>query len=234
MIGREVADERGLTLASAPVYVARHDTAGEVVSYAMVIGQALGRRALMDLLFTLAPYKAHGPDRFARVLDNWRLHDRAKAGGASESLFLQHARSLGFSWQEFSRHRETFIATFEDQTEATRLLPVLSWVKAPAGTRQWRFDIASDPIAHSLETMLSEVHEAALSESLHPDSLLGPVTIPYFLPELSRRWPAWRPLTKGGKSNYVGPASVPMMALIHRRALLNSALIRSAEAYIDE
>ena len=31
----------------------------------------------MDLLYTLAPYKAHGPDRFARVLDNWALYDRA-------------------------------------------------------------------------------------------------------------------------------------------------------------
>jgi hypothetical protein len=81
--------------------------------------------------------------------------------------------------------------------------------------------------------MLAEVNEAAVSEAVHWDSLLGLVTVPYFLPELHRRWPAWRPLTKGGKSNYVGPASVPMMALIHRRALLNSALIRGAEAYID-
>jgi hypothetical protein len=63
MIGREIADERGLSLAGAPVYVAKHDAGRDGDSYAMVIGQALGRRALMDLLFTLAPYKAHGPDR---------------------------------------------------------------------------------------------------------------------------------------------------------------------------
>ena len=55
----------------------------------------------------------------------------------------------------------------------------------------------------------------------------------YLLPELRKNWPAWKPLVKDGKSNYIGPASVPMMALLHQRALLNSALVRSAEAWLD-
>ena len=63
--------------------------------------------------------------------------------------------------------------------------------------------------------------------------MLGLVTVPYFLPELRKNWPAWKPLVKNGKSNYIGPASVPMMALLHRRALLNSALVRSAEEWLD-
>ena len=65
------------------------------------------------------------------------------------------------------------------------------------------------------------------------DALLGLVTVPYLLPELRKNWPAWKPLVKDGKSNYIGPASVPMMALLHQRALLNSALVRSAEAWLD-
>jgi hypothetical protein len=66
------------------------------------------------------------------------------------------------------------------------------------------------------------------------DTLLGLVTLPYFQRELSKNWPAWRPLVKAGKSNYVGPASVPVMALMHRRALLNSAFVGAAERYADE
>jgi len=65
------------------------------------------------------------------------------------------------------------------------------------------------------------------------DALLGLVTVPYFLPELHKDWRAWQPLVKNGKSNYIGPASVPMMALLHRRKLLNSALVRSAEEWLD-
>jgi hypothetical protein len=63
---------------------------------------------------------------------------------------------------------------------------------------------------------------------------VGLVTLAYLQPELARRWPAWRPLVNGGKSNYIGPASVPMMALLHRRAILNSRLIRAIEAFENE
>ena len=66
------------------------------------------------------------------------------------------------------------------------------------------------------------------------DTLVGLVTVPYLQTELTRRWPAWRPLVKGGKSNYIGPASVPIMSLMHRRALLNSSLIRAVEALDDD
>jgi hypothetical protein len=36
---------------------------------------------------------------------------------------------------------------------------------------------------------------------------------------------------KDGKSNYIGPASVPVVALKHRRALLNSIFIKSVEEF---
>ena len=71
LVGRGLTDELSLSLAHAPAHGARQDLDDGTVRYALLLGQALGRRALMDLLYTLAPYKAHGPDRFARVLDNW-------------------------------------------------------------------------------------------------------------------------------------------------------------------
>src|SRR5688572_32709254 len=62
-VGRPLADELSLSLCHAPAHGVRQDLDDGTVRYAVLLGQALGRRALMDLLYTLAPYKAHGPDR---------------------------------------------------------------------------------------------------------------------------------------------------------------------------
>jgi len=233
LAGREVKDELSMSLAQAPAYVARHEAAGGETQYAVVLGEALGRRGLMDLLYTIAPYKAHGPDRFARVLDNWGLHDRAKTSSASESLFLQHAASLKRSWQEFSRHRELFIAIFEDESEKTRVLPVVTWERSPGGARKWQFESLEQGALQALESSVPILMGLDGSGQTQLDSLVGLVTIPYFLPELRQRWRAWQPLVKDGKSNYIGPASMPVVAMMHRRALLNSVFIRNAEDSID-
>jgi hypothetical protein len=225
LVGHDLHDELSLSLAHAPLLGVRQQLEDGSVRYTVALGQALGRRALMDLLYTLAPYKAHGPDRFARVLDNWGLHDRAATNGGSQALFLQHAKSLKSSWQVFSEHRRLFMSIFEDQSENTRSLPVLTWEKRAGGERKWRFDL---PDATSMRALVGVAHSAS-----HPDALLGLVTIPYFLPELRKKWNAWQPLVKNGKSNYIGPASVPMICLMHRRALLNSTLVRSAQTWLD-
>jgi hypothetical protein len=233
LLGREIRDERSLSLAQSPAYIVRHNSEGGDVRYAVVLGEALGRRALMDLLYTLAPYKAHGPDRFARVLDNWHLHDRAMTSSGSESLLLQHANSLKHSWQEFSRHRDLFIAIFEDETENTRVVPVVTWVKSPGGTRKWQFDALDRTLVQAIDASVPILKGLDGAGQTHLDSLVGLVTIPYFLQDLRKNWRAWQPLVKDGKSNYIGPASMPVVALMHQRALLNSAFIRRAEECID-
>ena len=230
LTGREVSDRPGLLLANAPAYVCRQNFDGETALYTLVLGQALGRRALMDLLYALAPYKAHGPDRFARVLDNWGLHDRARAGGASQNLFLQHVNSLKSSWSVFAEHRELFIEVFKDETESMRVAPVLAWEKRSDGGRRWRFNAIEPALLQVIQGSMPFLRELESAGRLELDALVGLVTIPYLVPELTKRWPAWKPLVKDGKSNYIGPASVPMMALLHRRALLNSSLIRAVEA----
>jgi hypothetical protein len=146
---------------------------------------------------------------------------------------LQHANSLKLSWQVFSEHRHLFVAIFADQTENTRGLPVVAWEKSIAGARMWRFDTPKGSLVQALEGSVALPARNDAPGAPQLDALMGLVTIPYFLPELRKNWPAWKPLVKDGKSNYIGPASVPMMALIHRRALLNSAFIRAAEEWID-
>ena len=230
LLGRDFVDEMSLSLAAALVYGVRQGREDGSVSYALVLGQSLGRRALMDLLYTLAPYKAHGPDRFARVLDNWGLFDRAASGGGSQALLAQHANSLGTSWQVFGEHRAVFFEIFADQTESTRAVPVLTWETAVDGTRSWQLGAVGADVMRAFEDA-GAIPDPASSPQM--DALLGLVTVPYFQPELRKNWPAWKPLVNGGKSNYIGPASVPMMALLHRRALLNSALVRSAEVWLD-
>jgi hypothetical protein len=225
LLSRSLSDEGTLNLTQAPLYVARQDYSG-ARRYTVIIEEALGRRALMDLLYALAPYKAHGPDRFPRVLDNWRLHDRARSSSGSNALFQEHARSLGFSWREFANHRELFIRILEDQTEQARALPVLSWSRREDGGRSWEFE---PPTLEVHNLIQSAAETVSRNQGAALDTLAGLITIPYFIPELHRKWQAWQPLTRGGKSNYVGPASVPVVALIHRRSLLNSAFVTSAE-----
>ena len=230
LLGRELVDEMTLTLATAPVYGVKQEGRDGTVSHALVLGQALGRRALMDLLYTLAPYKAHGPDRFARVLDNWGIYDRATTNGGSHALFMQHANSLKTGWKVFGEHRAVFFEIFADQTDGTRAVPMLAWKKAADGKRAWQFKEPDDDLVEALKAG-GAIPDSGMSARM--DALLGLVTVPYFQPELRKNWPAWKPLVKDGKSNYIGPASVPMMALLHRRALLNSTLMRSAEAWLD-
>jgi len=233
LLGREMSDEGTLSLTRAPAYVVRQATGGGGAQYALVVREALGRRGLMDLLYAIAPYKAHGPDRFARVLDNWGIFDRAKTNSASENLFLQHANSLKFAWQLFGEHRDLFVAIFEDVSETTRALPILSWEKNAAGVRNWRFDAPDTSVVRAIEEAVPIFGGPERPGRAELDTLVGLVTIPYFLPELRKKWSAWQPLVKNGKSSYIGPASMFVVALRHRRALLNSILIMRAEEYVD-
>ena len=212
-----------------PAYVLKHDSGGSKTKYVVVLGEGLGRRALMDLLYALAPYKAHGPDRFARVLDNWRLHDRGLTSSGSESLLRQHADSLKLSWQVFADHREVFIEVFEDDTENTRVLPIVTWEKSPGSARGWRFGALDQALVQTLEESIPNLRQRDGSTMLRMDPLVGLIAIPYLLPQLYKKWPPWQSLVKNGKSNYIGPASVPVVALMHRRAILNSRIILAVE-----
>jgi hypothetical protein len=233
LTGRPAADELSLTLTQAPAYGLKWTLPDAGVRYVLLLGQALGRRALMDLLYTVAPYKAHGLDRFARVLDNWGIHDRAAANNGSQGLFMQHAASLKLSWEVFTEHRDLYMAIFRDQTESTRAVPILTWEKGLDNTRRWRFEPPEPRLVEALKTTAPVLQTPADGVEPQLDTVLGLVSLPYFLPELRRHWPAWQPLVKGGKSNYIGPASVPVLCLMHRRALLNSVLIKRAEQVLD-
>ena len=222
LLGRRIEDERDLSLTVSPAHVISQDAAG-VSHHAVVLGTALGRRALMDLLFVLAPYKAHGPDRFARVLDNWGLHDRALTSDTSERLLMEHARSLKFTWDAFTRHRSVFMEVLRDATEDRRIVPVMAWSTSEQGKRQWLSELPEGEMRGRAGDLAGGRYQT--------DCLVGLLTVPYFLPELRRKWRAWQPLVKDGKSNYVGPASVPVVALMHRRAILNSAFVSCAEEY---
>ena len=212
-----------------PAYALRRDTEGGKMQYAVFLGEGLGRRALMDLLYALAPYKAHGPDRFGRVLDNWGLHDRALTSTGSENLLRQHADSLKLNWQVFTDHRQLFIDIFEDQTENTRVLPVITWEKSPDGSRTWLLDELDPAFVQAAERSIPGLRKLFGAPGLRIDPLVGLVAIPYLQPELHRKWRPWQSLVRNGKSNYVGPASVPVVALMHRRAILNSKVIHAVE-----
>ena len=223
LLRRSIEDHRELSFASAPGFVFRKALPDGSL-YALLVDAPLDRRRLMDLLFTLAPYKAHGPDRFSRVLDNWALFDRARASDTSERLLREHEKSLGFPWQEFERHRHVFSGVLSDPTGNRCVTPLIVWATGGDGWRRWQF-------APSDEEVLAAIDHVRPGLLPGLDTLVGLVTIPYLIPDLHKTWPAWQPLTKGGKSNYIGPASVPVMALRHRRALLNSPVIEQAEAF---
>ena len=230
LVGSVIEDYGVLTLAEATAYASVRDIGNGASEYALLIGRSLGRRALMDLLYSVAPYKAHGPDRFARVLDNWRLHDRAKTSTASESLLLQHSLSLKANWEVFAAHRNLFIEVLEDLTETVRVVPFLSWTKDRNGRRRWKLPTPTLSF-EELAVADSDLSRLASEGKSTLDALVGLVTVPYLFPRLRANWPQWQPLVRGGKSNYVGPASSAMISLQHRRALLNCPLVVRTEAF---
>ncbi len=220
--------EGDLAPSLSPAYILKRDLGSGTVRYAVILGEGLGRRGLMDLLYALAPYKSHGPDCFARVLDNWRLHDRALTSSGSENLLRQHADSLKLSWQVFTSHRDVFVEVFEDETESTRVVPVITWEKGQNAARGWNLDVLDNTFVSFIQGSIPMFKQRDGS-GLRMDSLVGLISIPYFLPKLHRNWRPWQSLVRNGKSNYVGPASVPVVALMHRRAILNSRIILAAE-----
>ena len=110
------------------------------------------------------------------------------------------------------------------------MIPYLSWTRDRTGRRAWRFpspqfNVEDQPALHPELAAVGGGGNGVL------DALVGLVTVPYLFPRLSSGWPQWRPLVSGGKSNYIGPASAPMISLLHRRALLNSPLVARTESF---
>ncbi|HWC30175.1 MAG TPA: hypothetical protein VG845_08850, partial [Dehalococcoidia bacterium] len=231
LLRRDTAGDDGLSLWRASLCVWRYSASPAGNEYVACIAESLGRRGLMDFLAAIAPYKGRGLDDFSGVLDDWYLHDRALAGGASEKLLEEHMQSLRDDWLEFGRHRRLFIDILEDRSEATRLVPVLRWSRHPEGARQWLFDA------------LEPVQEAAVRDALGPmaptdavvtlSPLAGFLSVLYFLPELTEGWPEWKPLAAEGKSNYMGPAQVPVLALLNKAASLDSVFVERCESLTD-
>ena len=232
LLTRPPEDQLRLDLTGAPLLIGKRDLEPSASEYTVVIDTRLSRRGLMDLLFSIAPYKAHGPDDFNGVLDDWRLFERAATGGASETLLRQHMQGLRGHWQEFGRHCPLFIEVLEDRTETTFMVPVLRWRKDRARIRDWYFRPLSPADVDGLGDLAGPGLDSADAAAFNP--LLGFVTLPYFQPQLRRRWPEWRHLDRDGKSNIMGPAQVPVLALLHRRALINSELVARCEAFADE
>jgi len=231
LTNRKYSDLFSLQFASAPVLVSGEtSTLSGLSQFCVLLGEALGRRKLMDLLYILAPYKAHGPDRFARVLDNWGIIDRAKNSSTSLNLLQRHSKSLRRPWRLFEQHREAFAAVLGDTSEARSLIPVLVWAKDTFGRRAWRFDGLDEDLEAKLKALLGGALASTKDQERRLDTVAGLVTLPYFYEELHLDWPAWKPLEPEGKSNYVGLASVPMMALLSRGRLMEAPLISAVEA----
>jgi hypothetical protein len=230
ILGKSVDGPDGLSIASAPAFVIKSQPRPGLAQYVVLIDRRLSRRGLMDLLFAMAPYKAHGPDSFNRLLDNWRIFERAETSSGSMSLWMNHADSLGGSWRIFAEHRRPFLQVLEDRTEQQSLTPVIRWDNTK-GRRSLRFGGLTPSETALLNRLANETEAAPEDQAFDP--LLGFLVIPYLVPELRKNWPAWKPLVKGGKSNYIGPASVPVMALLHRSPILRSDFIRAAEAFAE-
>jgi hypothetical protein len=226
-----IENEDGLSLWQAPLQVWRFDRQPDGREYLGVIGASLGRRGLMDFLAAIAPYKGRGLDDFSGVLDDWYLHDRALTSAPSEKLFRDHLESLRDDWIEFTRHRSLFVAVMEDRSEMTRLVPVLRWETPKDGARRWLYDSLTPDEDQVVRDAIGLVAPAGATVTLSP--LAGFLSVLYFLPELTLGWPEWKPLAVEGKSNYMGPAQVPVLALLNKRASLDSVFIARLEALTE-
>lgn len=112
--------------------------------------------------------------------------------------------------------------------------PLLHWRKSENGERTWDFDFLS---RNQLPSQISElVDKDTLSEEdrdprLNP--LAGLISIAYFSPDIVKQWPAQVGLPGGRYSQTMGPAQVPVLAMMRSNDLLNSEFLANLELYAD-
>ncbi len=70
------------------------------------------------------------------------------------------------------------------------------------------------------------------NEGTNVDSMLGFLTIPYFMPERTMRWPQQISFSKNGNGQYMRSAQVPLLALMDRRNFANSDFLKSLEQVV--
>lgn len=120
------------------------------------------------------------------------------------------------------------------------IVPLLHWtssVKTDSGevTRNWEMSFEESPDLENAVHPLAKNHSMAGEEDYMRrfNPLVGMLALPYFSAELRERWPKYVGLPGVRRKQAMGPAQVPVLALIRQRELLDEEFIAHAENHVD-
>lgn len=113
------------------------------------------------------------------------------------------------------------------------VIPAIRWEKDSTGKRRFNFDSLDESfLAHSM-SLMGEVPEGLTFDAQRFNTLVGLLAVAYLVPELRKRWPKDQSLVKEGRTNFMGPAQVPVLALQRSGQILRSEFFDRAEAYLE-
>lgn len=104
----------------------------------------------------------------------------------------------------------------ESSKPTNGMLPVVHWIKNNAGSRVLLAD---------------ELNTPTVQFSL--DTLLGILTVAYFSPEIRKEWPQRVGLPGSYKQQEMGPAQIPVLALIRKNELEHSEFLEKLEGALQ-
>lgn len=113
-----------------------------------------------------------------------------------------------------SGRTETFVlpGTVE-RVSSSHILPTISWITDGDGRREF---------------VITRKAEDDDGHVIHHDGVLGVLAVATFAPELVKRWPKKLPI-RGSRLQEMGPAQVPVLALMRQGDLLKSAFVERVE-----
>lgn len=112
------------------------------------------------------------------------------------------------------------------------LVPAVRWVKHQDGHRDLNLDFLGDSESGSARDLLT-LPEGLPFDSRRVNLLTGLLAVAYFDPEVRRGWPKEMKLRRFGPKQFMGPAQVPVLALMRREQILDSKFFPAAEDYAD-
>lgn len=112
--------------------------------------------------------------------------------------------------------------------------PLLHWKKSENGDKTWDFDFLS---RNQLPSQISELVDRDILDEEDRDPRLNPlaglISIAYYSPDIVKQWPAQVGLPGGRHAQTMGPAQIPVLAMMRSNDLLKSEFLANLELYAD-
>lgn len=114
--------------------------------------------------------------------------------------------------------------------------PLIQWVVDPEGKRRFQFDfIHEGPFAGMSADYIKEVMPSSglVLDPRRINPLIGLLALPYVEPSKKNEWPREVGLQGSKRKQEMGPAQIPVLALIRQQDMLDAPLLAAIEEHVQ-